>query len=169
MEIGLVSANSTEFDVVDLGPNTTYDFRVRARNSGGNSAFSNVATATTAPGIPQECVPDATTVCLNNDRFKVVVQWDTGSETGAGQIVPAGTDNSSNLWFFTSDNWEMLIKVLDGCAINNNFWVYFAATTDVGFTVTVTDTQTSQVRTYTNPLGQAANAVTDTEAFMACP
>lgn len=55
------------------------------------------------------------------------------------------------------------------CGINNHFWVFFATTTDVGFTATVRDTQGAEVKVYTNPLGQAANAVTDTSAFATCP
>ena len=49
------------------------------------------------------------------------------------------------------------------------FWVFYAATTDVGFTVTVTDLLTGTSKTYANPLGQAADAVTDTSAFATCP
>ncbi|MCP3961008.1 MAG: PQQ-dependent sugar dehydrogenase [bacterium] len=116
-----------------------------------------------------DCMPSPTTLCLNDNRFKVEVDWETSTETGRAQVVPGGTDDSSNLWFFSPSNWEMLIKVLDGCAINEHFWVFFAATTDVGLTVTVTDTQEGQVRVYTNPLDQPANAVTDASAFATCP
>ena len=115
------------------------------------------------------CMADATTLCLNQGRFRVEVQWDTGARTGAGQVVPGGTGDSSILWFFSPDNWELLVKVLDGCAINDRFWVFFAATTDVAFTVNVTDTRTGANRRYSNPLGQAADAVTDTSAFATCP
>ncbi len=124
-----------------------------------------------APFACPSCTPGPTTLCLNNDRFEVEVAWDTGSATGLGQVVAGGTDDSSNLWFFSPNNWEMLIKVLDGCAINDKFWVFFAATTDVGFTVTVTDTGSDgrPIKRYVNPLGQPANAVTDTSAFATCP
>ena len=64
---------------------------------------------------------------------------------------------------------QLLFKVLDGCSINDRYWVFFAATTDVQFTATVTDTQSGAQRTYTNPQGQAADAVTDTAAFASCP
>ena len=63
----------------------------------------------------------------------------------------------------------MLIKVLDGCEINNHFWVFFAAATNVEYTVTVTDTESGDVQTYFNPLGNVAEAVTDTVAFATCP
>ncbi len=63
----------------------------------------------------------------------------------------------------------MLIKVLDGCDITNHFWVFFAATTNVEYTVHVTDTDTGAVQQYFNPLGVAPPAITDTMAFATCP
>ena len=115
------------------------------------------------------CMSDATTLCLDNNRFKVEVEWDSGSAMGLGYVVPGGTDDSSNFWFFSPNNWEMLVKVLDGCDINDNYWVFLAAATDIGFTVTVTDTLAGEVRVYANALGQAASAETDTSAFATCP
>ncbi|MCP3959451.1 MAG: hypothetical protein GY719_16500 [bacterium] len=108
-------------------------------------------------------------LCLNGGRFRVEVNWrDFEGQTGSAQVVPFGSDDSGLLWFFNAGNWEMLIKVLDGCAINDRFWVFSAATTNVEFTVTVTDTQTGQVEQYFNPLGLSARAVTDTDAFATC-
>ncbi len=119
---------------------------------------------------PPTCVPDANTLCLNDDRFRVEVSWDTGELTGPAVVVPGGSDDSANLWFFSPNNWEVLIKVLDGCGINDRYWVFFAATTDVAFTVTVTDTENEdEVQVYTNELGQPADAITDTSAFATCP
>ena len=116
-----------------------------------------------------DCIPDNDTLCLNNNRFKVEVVWNTADDSDSAIVVPGGTGDSSNLWFFSPENWEMLFKVLNGCGINDRYWVFFAATTDVGFTATVTDTQTGDVKQYSNLLGQAADAVTDTDAFATCP
>ena len=33
----------------------------------------------------------------------------------------------------------MLIKVINGCGLNQRYWVYAAATTDVEYQLTVTD------------------------------
>ncbi len=79
-----------------------------------------------------------------------------------------GSADSGLYWFFDPGNWEMLIKVLDGCAINAHHWVFSAATTTVEYTLRITDTETGQVREYFNPLGQAAPAITDTSAFATC-
>ncbi|MEM7350134.1 MAG: hypothetical protein AAF657_04955 [Acidobacteriota bacterium] len=109
------------------------------------------------------------TVFLQGNRFTVDVEWtDPLNVSGPGKLITQ-SDDSAVLYFFSNDNWEMLIKVLDGCAINNHYWVFFAATTDVGFTVTVTDTANDLTETYTNELGQPADAVTDTGAFATCP
>lgn len=62
----------------------------------------------------------------------------------------------------------MLIKVLDGCGINDRFWVFAAATTDVETTLRVTDSQTGRVATYFNPLANASPAVTDVDALAGC-
>lgn len=128
----------------------------------------------------EPCAPDADTMCLNNGRFKVEVAWtDHHGATGSGMVAPCATDDSGLFYFFNPDNWEMLFKVLNGCGYNNRYWVYFAATTDVGFTVRVTDTLTGFTKAYSNKsgesldysneLGHPANAVTDNTAFATCP
>ncbi len=121
-------------------------------------------------GEPSDCVADDTTLCLNDGRFRVRVSWRTGAgNQGPGHAVPFGSDDSGLLWFFNPSNWEMLIKVLDGCPVNERYWVFFAAVTNVEFTLTVTDTTSGVTRIYLNPLGQSADSVTDTGAFDACP
>ena len=37
----------------------------------------------------------------------------------------------------------MLIKVLDGCTVNNRFWVFAAATTNFEYRLRVTDSEES--------------------------
>lgn len=122
-----------------------------------------------AAGTP--CVPDATTLCMNNGRFSARGTFRTAAgQTGAFMAVPVATAPDSGLfWFFAPSNLEMLIKVLNGCGLNSRYWVFFSAGTNVEFTVTVTDTQTGAVRTYSNPLNTAAAAVQDTSAFATCP
>ncbi|MCP3957063.1 MAG: hypothetical protein GY719_04360 [bacterium] len=83
-------------------------------------------------------------------------------------MLPFGSSDSGLFWFFTPGNWELLVKVLDGCSINDRFWVFAAATTDVEYTLRVTDIETGRVQEYFNPLGRSAAAITDTEAFATC-
>ena len=119
---------------------------------------------------PPTCVPDETTLCLGAGRFAVQVTWhgpDGGN--GFGKPVTATDGDSALWWFFEADNWELMVKVLDGCALNDFHWVFAAATTDVAYTLKVTDTQTGLVRSYANAQGQRSDAVTDTKAFASCP
>jgi hypothetical protein len=62
----------------------------------------------------------------------------------------------------------MLVKVLDGCNYNGRHWVLAGATTNVEYTLTVTDTVTGEVVSYFNPLGRSSATITDTEALGGC-
>jgi len=118
-----------------------------------------------APGAPP-----CDGLLLNRDRFCVEVAWrDFQGNTGAGRVVPFGSDDSGLFWFFAPDNWEMLVKVLDGCGVNDRYWVFAAATTNVEYTLRVTDTANGVLEEYFNPLGTASPAITDTGAFATCP
>ena len=83
-------------------------------------------------------------------------------------MVPGAGDGSGLFWFFAPDNWELMVKVLDGCAANGSHWVFSAATTNVAYRLTVTDTQAEVTWSHDNPLGRTAPAVTDTTA-LPCP
>lgn len=121
------------------------------------------------------CVPDSRTLCIDDSpgdhRYEITVDYSSSAGSGQGHAVPLSTiglDRGGMFWFFNSSNPEMLIKVLQGCTVTNHHWVFFAATTNVQFAVHVTDTQAGLTKTYTNPNGHAADAVTDTAAFQ-CP
>lgn len=115
------------------------------------------------------CESDDTTLCLNDHRFEARINWkDYNDLMGVGRVEPLDSDDSGLYWFFDRDNLEMLVKVLDGCGINDRFWVFAAATTDVEYTLTVTDTTTGEIVEYTNPLGTPSPAITDTDAFATC-
>jgi hypothetical protein len=114
--------------------------------------------------------PVATRVTLHQGRFEAEVTWrDFAGRTGEGRVAPPATDGSALFWFFSPDNWEVMVKVLDGCGTNGHFWVFHGASTNVEYTLSVADTQTGEVRRHENPLGRRAPAVTDTSAFATCP
>ena len=88
--------------------------------------------------------------------------------TGDASVVHAGTDDSGLFRFFSSSNWEVLVKVLDGCEQNGNVWVFAASTTDLGYEIRVVDTAANGGRSemvYRNEPGRAAPAITDVTAF----
>jgi hypothetical protein len=123
----------------------------------------------TTPAMAQSCVPSATRLCLQNNRFSVTINWQTTTSSGAGQVVSFSTVDSGLFWFFSSTNWEMMIKVLNGCGVNNRYWVFTGVTTNVGWTMRVTDTLTNVTKIYSSPNGTASCPVLDTNAFATCP
>jgi hypothetical protein len=123
---------------------------------------------------PEPCVPSPTVLCLNSDRFQVEMTWRSRAEDPlvAAKAVPLDFAPSSGLFYFVgAENIEMLIKVLNACVpvLGNKYWVFFSATTNVEFHLTVTDTSTGDQKFYSNSLNHAASPIQDTNAFETCP
>ena len=132
-------------------------FGDNAQDGSGYGVFAQRFTTATCAATPDE-------LCLNG-RFRVAVQvkspW--SGEPQAGHALPLTSDTGA-FWFFGEENLELLIKVLDGRAVNGRFWIYAGALSDVDYTITVTDTATGKVRTYHNAQGHQASRA-DVEAF----
>lgn len=111
------------------------------------------------------CFPSDTVLCAQNYRFAVDVVWATLDSAGHAQVAEAATDDSGLFWFFDANNWELLVKTLSGCAVNGHYWVFAGSTTDVAYTLTVTDTLTGKTAQYHNELGVSAPAITDSKAL----
>lgn len=84
------------------------------------------------------CFASSTVACVQGPfggRFELRVFQ-------GGRQAPVAVDgvDSAVFYFFGSNNWEVLAKVLDGCAINNRYWVYAAGATDRAYTLQVKDT-----------------------------
>jgi hypothetical protein len=114
----------------------------------------------------EPCSPDARTLCLQDGRFTVTADWRSSAQgpAGAARVEPR-TEASGELSFFSEDNIEVLVKVLDGCGSNSHWWVFTAGATNVEYVVRVADTETGAVRTYFNPLFTPGRATQDTVAF----
>jgi chitodextrinase len=169
-DIGGVATGSTASTVSGLSPSTTYFFRVRASGASGPSAYTNEVSATTLSSGGGNCTPDAHSFCLDGGRFRVTTTFRTSptGPTSQGNVVPGGTADSGLFWFFAPANWEVMVKVLNGCGVNNRHWVFLAAATNVEYTVTVTDTATQAQKSYHNSLGSIAPVTTDVDAFASC-
>ena len=81
LKIADVGANAASYSSNGLNPNTQYWYRVRAKNNGGNSGYSNVASGTTRdvkPNTPQGL--SATPV--SNKQINLNWTDNSGNETG---------------------------------------------------------------------------------------
>jgi lysophospholipase L1-like esterase len=132
------------------------------------------------------CVADLTTLCIDRQlgdaRFQLTLAWETalnGGQSGDAEAIPLasiGLRRGGLFSFFDRDNPEVLVKVLDGCALNGSFWVFVAPTTALGYTLRVVDTlaalQGAEHSQYefvaTNPDGIAAPPVSATAALPTC-
>jgi hypothetical protein len=123
------------------------------------------------PATPGTCVPEGPLTCLNNDRFKVQVDFVqgggmTGGTTAATPLPTQG--DTAFFWFLDSANVDLVVKILNGCSTNGYYWVFIGDLTgDRGSaTVTIEDTETDEPRTYETGPG---DVIADTQAFDTCP
>jgi hypothetical protein len=131
--------------------------------TGGAPTPTPPPAATPTPPPQSGCYTSATQGCLNQ-RYTVSVRWDTSDgRSGSGNVIPLTSDTAS-FWFFSADNYELMVKVLDGHAINGHTWVFYGALSNVHYLITVTDTATGIVKVYENPQNTLAS-VGDTSAF----
>jgi hypothetical protein len=98
----------------------------------------------------------------------VTAAWQTSTGSGLGTAIP-GTSDTGQFWFFSSQNVEMVVKVLNGCGFNQRYWVFAGGLTNVAVTMNVTDMANGTVKTYTNPANTAFQPIQDTSAFATCP
>lgn len=166
-----VPANRQATNVGGLTENQYYQIRIRSFRGSENSPFSSVAGVYTDDHVaPSTCTPNTTTGCLGpSNRFRVQAFYKQSGFVDPA-VVQEVTPDAGLFYFFNTDNVEVLVRVLNGCGPNKRYWIFFAGTTNVEYTLTVTDTQAGRVRRYFNPAGnRPAPAVQDTSAFATCP
>ncbi len=158
-EVASLPAGSTSFAVTGLAAASPYEFRVRAANAQGLSAYSNPASTNTR-GVVGPCVANDTTLCLLAGALRVEVDWKNqhaGGALGTGHAGALSTKTGS-FWFFSADNVELLVKALDGGPVNGHYWFFYGALSDVEYWVRVTQTVTGEVAVFHNPPGEICGA-----------
>lgn len=164
-----VAANVTEAELrglSGLSESGYLTFAVRGKNDNGTSASSNyVSFHLAATG----CSPTSTAACMHGGRFQVTLDYSTAEVTNeAARVKNVDLGPASALFYFFDDtNVEALVKVLDGCGVNGNFWVFGAAATDLAYRLIVVDTKTRRATGYLNSPG-APPAITDSAALDTC-
>ncbi|HKF41616.1 MAG TPA: hypothetical protein VKG01_00820, partial [Thermoanaerobaculia bacterium] len=177
-------AASDTFELDNLAPKVEPAFAIALKtyaasliNCKGNGCRS--AEAASPPALPAGLLAPNTTLSLDDQpgdkRYSVQVSYRTsqgGGLQGVGRAVTlttVGLTRGGAFWFFSPDNPELLVKILDGCSVNGSKWFFASAATNVGFTLTVTDVTTGAQKVYTNPDGNPAAPIQDTSAFPSCP
>jgi VCBS repeat protein len=137
---------------------------VAANDSGGAGGL--VVLRHSGQVLERACVKDGTALCLLGGRFEVRVTWKdqhNGGREGVGQAV-ARSDQSGTFWFFSPASAELTVKALDGQSLNERFWFFYGALSDVEYRIAVLDTATGALRAYVNPPGRICGRA-DVAAF----
>jgi hypothetical protein len=137
--------------------------------SGGAPDFAESTPPPPAPVIALgACTPNATTMCLNDDRYAVTATWRTAAgQTGQAQAARL-TGDTGYFTFFSTSNVEVVVKVLNACSVNSSYWVFAGGLTNVNVVLTVRDMVTGASKSYTNPQGSAFQPVQDSNALATC-
>jgi hypothetical protein len=139
-------------------PDGAHTVNVRAWDACGNrkwdAAPTNVSVFNTA------CNANATTLCLQNDRFSARV-----SINGSPGVALPFSGNGGFFWLSEAENVEVAVKVLDGRSVNGRFWVFHGSLTTLPYTLTLTDHSTGISRTFEKAASSLCGSA-DTSTFL---
>ena len=96
-------------------------------------------------------------------RFYATVRWRNPANGEEGRAVARNlTRDSGVFWFFDDSNVEVTLKLLDGRALNDHWWVFWSHMTDLELRLEIVDTITGETILYTD-------SAVDTSAFREIP
>lgn len=121
------------------------------------------------PAFAGLCASSDTIQCLGGNRYSAEITWSSSLTSGKGQVFEATTDDVGLFTLDNADQVDVLIRVLDGCAINNQSWVFMVSLADVAVTTLATDLETGNQQTYSLPLGTVHQPISDVTAISCEP
>ncbi|HXO19725.1 MAG TPA: hypothetical protein VOA87_07340 [Thermoanaerobaculia bacterium] len=103
------------------------------------------------------CVPSSIVACVQGGRYSIQITFPSAA-------IATSSSESAVFWFYSPTNWEVVAKVLNGCAINNHFWVFSAGATSSAYTLIIKDYVTGRSAAYNG----AFCPITDTGLAFPC-
>ncbi len=168
-EAGAKTAEITILDDAIEEPDETFEVLLAAGEGGVNlDATPLTVTIRDDDLVLGECTTAGDTACLQDERFRVRATWRTRDGDSGAASAERLTADTGWFWFFSNDNVELVIKVLDACRQFDRFWVFAAGLTDVQVDIQVVDMLTGEIRAYQNQLGVPFQPILDTSAFSTC-
>jgi ELWxxDGT repeat protein len=173
---GALSTVEYWIDVVDTATGETRSYHNPPGEQcgrGDTTAFAGLAAAAAplsvlAPGsapAPAASCGTADALCLLGGSLAIEVDWHDPRSGDRGRGVPIpGSDNTGSFWFFDAANVELVVKALDGTAVNGHRWVFYGGLSDVEYEIRVTEVASGAVRTYRNAFREICGGA-DTTAF----
>jgi hypothetical protein len=169
--VALEEFDGSQFGYVDLVTFTAGG--VADPGGSGFDLFAFGVPSSSCANSTGTCSRTATTACLLSSRFQVRVSFVNASSSGNGTVMSFGSTRAENdesvfLYFTDPSNFEMGLKILDACVLNNHFWVFIGGLTNQGWTVQIVDTSNGHSVVYQNPLNRLTPTTADTSALV-CP
>lgn len=136
-EFATINSNITSFTDTGLTPETNYQYKARAYNSNGNSAFSNASNSTTDTPVIEACVN-------NNPQlgFATATQYSQAGASISYDISLTNQDTSicglSTFSISSTDGSSIGSYSLSPGNTANTKWSSTAPTTDGNYTKTIT-------------------------------
>lgn len=147
----------------------TYKLEVESLNTGSFSlpwtGNYTVTVTTSKPSSGGSCTSDATTACLNSNRFRVSTTYfnpiagTNGTFKATKQDPFAVSPDVALFGFDDAKAIELVVRIVDARPFDNHFHVYYGGLTDFPFVVTVTDTLKGITKQYQFTGGTPAGGV----------
>ncbi|HVS13074.1 MAG TPA: Calx-beta domain-containing protein [Thermoanaerobaculia bacterium] len=168
LAVGVGSGSSTaQAPAVAIGEHDAVTVAYERRSLGGDRAGVALRRVR-AQVLDDGCDSASDSLCTHRSRFAVTALWrDAAGHEGTGRGNALSTD-TGYFWFFDAGNVELVVKALDGCGVNDRFWVFAGGLTDLEVLLLVDDLESGHSRAYYNPLGRAFVPIRDAGAFSSC-
>ena len=135
----------------------------------GQATSAPVSPAPTRLCLPIGGTPTSTAASASTCTTRACATAASPAPARSSRSTDIGITTGGIITLLDPNNPEFLVKILNACATSfQSWWVFYSATTDLGFTLTVIDRKTGDVKTYTNEDLHAATPVQDTKAFLTC-
>ncbi len=133
--------SNTGITGLTLSPAGNYMLRATLQQGGGGGGGGS-------------CVQDLENgvVCLRNGRFEFVGTWTDFSNPPVTQplIWTLVEDINATAGFQNNPSGiQIVMRIADGCRLTGTWWVWLGGFTDAGWNITVRDTVTGDIRTFT--------------------
>lgn len=104
-----------------------------------------------ARALASSCHPSPTTMCLRDGRFRVESSWTNFSgSSGNGEAQPLSPESGA-FAFFNPEKPDVVVKLLDGGAVNDHHWLFWSSLSSVAWSLEVTDLELPAQRLVANP------------------
>jgi hypothetical protein len=122
-QVATVSASVTSWSDTGLTAGTTYTYQVRAYNAAGESAFSNLSSATTNAAANVPAAPSGLTATSKSKPLRVTLSWTDNSNNETGFNIERSTDGGVT-WSLLATLGAGVTSYSDTSVANGNTYSY---------------------------------------------